>query len=355
MSGKCPLANAVATHAIDPGWLRSQQYDLTLIRDMTFIAILSGIVVSLNPAMFGVILVADLWLLGYHHVIATMTRLAFDGQSLRQHRFLVFVLPVLVFGATFLLAWQVGIWIIASIYLYWQWFHYTRQSWGISQAYRRKAGERASDNPLLTKSCFYLVPAYGILYRSWQAPDMFLYQELRVIPVPELLVNFVGALALSTFLLWAAGRVVAWRAGRLAPAHTYFMLSHFAIFTIGYRFIDDITHGWLVINIWHNSQYILFVWLFNTNRFKGGIEPSARFLSWLSQSHNKIRYFLVCFGISTAVYAAVLLAVGKDMIAGLPLAVLVYQAINFHHYIVDSVIWKMRKKPLRQNLGLEDA
>jgi hypothetical protein len=31
---------------------------------------------------------------------------------------------------------------------------------------------------------------------------------------------------------------------------------------------------------------------------------------------------------------------------------IIYQTINFHHYIVDSLIWKLRKPKLRQNLGL---
>ena len=37
----------------------------------------------------------------------------------------------------------------------------------------------------------------------------------------------------------------------------------------------------------------------------------------------------------------------------LPLAPIVYQTINFHHYIVDGVIWKVRKPQVRQNMGLE--
>jgi len=33
----------------------------------------------------------------------------------------------------------------------------------------------------------------------------------------------------------------------------------------------------LVLNIWHNAQYVLFVWAFNTNRFKGSLDEKARF------------------------------------------------------------------------------
>lgn len=37
---------------------------------------------------------------------------------------------------------------------------------------------------------------------------------------------------------------------------------------------------------------------------------------------------------------------------GLTLVFGAYQVINFHHYIVDAVIWKTRKKAVRQNLGV---
>jgi len=36
----------------------------------------------------------------------------------------------------------------------------------------------------------------------------------------------------------------------------------------------------------------------------------------------------------------------------LPLTLLVYQTLNFHHDIVDSLIWKVRRKPLQQTLGI---
>jgi hypothetical protein len=37
----------------------------------------------------------------------------------------------------------------------------------------------------------------------------------------------------------------------------------------------------------------------------------------------------------------------------LPVALVTYQAINFHHYIVDGVIWKVRKKSLQKTLQIE--
>jgi len=294
-------------------------------------------------------------LLGYHHVIATFTRLAFDRNSLRQNRFLIFYLPPAVFAVTFMLGWAVGVWVIASIYLYWQWFHYTRQSWGISQIYRAKSGGLVDEGPLFSKLCFYLLPVWGILYRSWQAPDKFLFLELHVIPIPELLVDIAGVLAFLSVAAWSYNRFTAWQAGRLPIAHTCYMLSHFVIFLVSYRLIEDITYGWLVVNIWHNAQYVLFVWLFNTNRYKNGIDENALFMSTISQPENKVRYFTVCVGITVIVYYLLSFSESLNIAAQLPILVIIYQAINFHHYIVDSLIWKVRKKPLRQTMGLKEA
>jgi hypothetical protein len=40
------------------------------------------------------------------------------------------------------------------------------------------------------------------------------------------------------------------------------------------------------------------------------------------------------------------------LVTTLPLFAVVYQAINFHHYVVDAIIWKVRKKTLRQHFGI---
>lgn len=340
------------TESLPRGWLRGPAFDLTFIGGIAALALLSGALVVADPRLFGPILLLDLWLLGYHHVIATYTRLCFDAESRRRHSFLLFGLPPLVFGAVALLALGVGLWTIPTIYLYWQWFHYTRQSWGVAQIYRRKAGPLVEESIWLSKAATYLVPLWGILHRSHQAPESFLGMDIWTLPVPGWAVDLAAVAALATVALWALLRVGAWMRGRLPLAHTLFMLSHFVMFYVGYIGIDDMTHGWLVINVWHNAQYVLFVWLFNSNRYQGGIDPKARLLSAISQPSRAWLYFAVCLGITTIFYSAVNGIIGQFSHWGLPLVVIVYQTINFHHYIVDSLIWKVRRKPLQQTLGI---
>jgi hypothetical protein len=250
------------------------------------------------------------------------------------------------------MAWGIGLWVVATVYFYWQWFHYTRQSWGISQVYRAKSNGLVDEDPRFAQICFYLLPVWGVLHRSWQAPEEFLFVEMRAIPTPEILVDVVGVLAVTSLVVWAGMRVRAWLRGQLPVAHTLYMISHFTIFGVGYLLIEDITYGWLVINIWHNAQYVLFVWLFNTNRFSKGVDEKAKFLSTISQPQNFLRYMACCLAISTTVYLCTSLLAQGHALAGLPLIVLIYQAFNFHHYIVDSLIWKVRKKKMQETLDL---
>lgn len=334
------------------GWLRGPGFDVGFVAGTTAIAMASGALVVAEPKLFAPILLLDLWLLGYHHVIATYTRLCFDRDSFRQYRFLILWLPFLVFGATLALALGFGLWVLGSVYLYWQWFHYTRQSWGISQVYRRKSGGLATEGEGLTKVAFYLLPLWGILHRSWQAPDKFLELELRVIPVPGLLVDVVAVAAIAALALWAFLRARAFWRGHGPVAHTLYMASHVAVFAVSYLVIEDVTIGWLVVNVWHNAQYVLFVWLYNTNRYRNGIDPRAHFLSTISQPGNWLYYFAVCLAITMLLYIGISMLEEHFFSLGLPSLIIIYQTINFHHYIVDSLIWKARKKPMRETLGL---
>lgn len=328
-------------------WLRGGSFDLHFIGTAALLPLCAGALLVHEPGWFAPILVLDLWLLGHPHVVATFTRLCFDNESFRRRRFLVLVLPSLVFVGVAALAAGVGLWAISSVYLYWQWFHYTRQSYGVSQIYRRKASVDLPGGELANRLAFYLVPVWGILHRSHQDPTRFLGVEIRALPVPALAVDLVAAAALASLLWWIVSRARAWWQGRLPVAHTLYTLSHFAIFLVGYIAIGNINHGWLVLNLWHNAQYLSFVWLFNNRRFQGGEAPDGRLFGAISRPGSGWRYYAVCALISAAAYALIESSAGT-----LALLLVLYQTINFHHYIVDGLIWKVRRPGLRRTLGI---
>jgi len=345
----------MTTDVTSNGWLRGRSFDTVFIVGVLFLALFSGAVVAYDPKLFVIVFFLDLWFLGYHHVVSTYTRLCFDSASGHERRHLIIGLLPLVLLIVFLIGQFIGYWAITTIYLYWQWFHYTRQSWGIQQAYRAKSSDRVNENPAFIKVVFYLVPLWGILYRSYQYPDKFLGIELWVIPVPYFVVLISGCLAIGSCVIWAYLRIQAHRAGNGPLAHTLYMTSHLLIFLVGYLVIEDITHGWLVINIWHNTQYILFVWFFNSNKFKEGVTMQAHFLSWISQPNNWWIYFAVCMVLTTVLYVSLGVVANQMSYLAFPAAIVIYQSLNFHHYIVDSIIWKLRKPNMRNVLSISDA
>ena len=346
------MTASISAHHDNLPWMRNAKFDSMFIFGLLFLSLATGVIIIAQPSLFYPILVIDLWFLGYHHVIATFTRLCFDRQSFRENKFLVLGLTPIVAAVTFLVAWQVGLWVIVTIYFYWQWWHYTRQSWGISRVFRGKDPDAVYENGWLDQAIFYALPTYGILLRSNQGHDRFIGLELWSIPVPDVVVAIAGPVTGALMAVWIVRRVQAALSGRIAIIHTFYMFTHFTIFTVAYVVTPDISLGWLMINIWHNAQYILFVWMFNNRRFRDGIDPEARFLSYISQTGRLWLYLVTCIAITGVIYWGVLRTIDWLFFAGLSATLVLYQIVNFHHYLVDSMIWKTRKPRMRATLGL---
>ena len=176
--------------------------------------------------------------------------------------------------------------------------------------------------------------------------------KLKVFPIPLIVEKIFFVLAIISVLLWIFQQVKSYARGEHQLTYNLFMISHFIVFSLGYYFIENINLGWLVINVWHNAQYLLFVWLYNNKKFKSGIDPKHKLISWLSQDNKVIHYFLGCFLLSTLFYFTTSKTLGLVSLTSLPLILIFYQTINFHHYVVDGFIWKIRKKPMQETLNI---
>ena len=320
-------------------------FDLTLLLAPAVAGLVAGAAAVADPRLYAPLLLADMWLLGYHHVVATYTRMTFDARSLKRHRFLAVDLLVLMTAVMVGVAFTGGAWLIASAFLYLQWFHYMRQGYGISRMYFRAtpAGQVAGSRDRATDAVIYLVPIYGIAARSATLGDTFLSLPVKAIVLPPELVSALGAAAAMAVGAWVFQTARQVARGSFAPAYAGFVLSHIAIFMAAYVVIDDANTGWLVINVWHNFQYVLVVWMTNVKRFAGGIDAEARFLSRISQPRRVVSYFAWCLAISTVIYLGIARVAGFLLGPGITATLGVYMGINFHHYVVDAVIWRRKR------------
>ena len=341
-----PQAQAVAANP----WLKSPPFDLTLILAVAALALGSGVFVSLFPKLFIAVLMIDIWFLSSPHVIATFSRISFDKESFLQNQFLVIWLPLIVVVCTVTAGFALGPWIIATTYFYWQWFHYTRQSYGIARIYQLKSDPKAKS---VDWGVIYGLPLLGILYRSYQNPGTFLGSELKVLPVPFFVLIIMAVYVAWALSAWGVAQYRQFKEGNGALPFLMFMTSHIAIFTTGYILLDNINYGWLVLNVWHNVQYILFVWMYHNKKFHNEYDPQKRLLSLISMNRNHWLFYGVCLAISFAFYGGISKLLGIVALASLPaVSLAIIQTANFHHYIVDGIIWRVRQKPIRKDLGL---
>jgi hypothetical protein len=342
-----------ATAMTAPIYMRSAHFDRLFVLGIPLFALAVGALALGYPGYFMLILSLDLALLGYHHVISTYTRLLFDLKSARQHWVLLLPLPVAVLAFTCLLLSWGGPAAVATLYLHWQWYHYTRQSEGINKAYGMKTRSTEGGNPAFNRITFYLVPAAAFLMMSARPDSTFLGMQVWKLPVPAWAAQVVLAAAGASLAWWLAAQVRALRAGTLGQLHFSYLCSHYVIYLVSYAAIHDMTTGWLVINVWHNAQYIAFVWLYNSNQFKGGVNRQQLALSWLSQEGRWPVYLMACVALTTVLY--MLIDMFNAYFASytlVPLVIVAYQTINFHHYIVDSIIWKLRKRDVQSALKI---
>jgi hypothetical protein len=332
---------AVSAQSNVSGWLRNPDFDTLLICGLTALALGAGLVIAVAPGALPLILLSDNWLLGYPHVFATYTRIAPDRAGVRAHRFIIFVLPVLVGAATVGLALGVGVTLVATIYFYWQWYHTMRQSWGVAQLYRRKAKGRVLENPLFAEALFVLVPLWGLLHRLTKAQDHFLYPSLPIsVPaIPPILANAVGFIACAGLVLWFVARLREWLRGEMPLLHTLFSASHYVVFIVGYIVMDNVAGGWVVTNIWHTGQYLMLVWLFNED---SGATAARGWFRTITRENQAGFYFALCFVLAFAVYTAIS---GSSVWGpgGIVFVVIASQTLNFHHFITDAMIWRSRR------------
>jgi hypothetical protein len=328
------------------GWLKDRPFDLTLIAGITALACGMGGAVAFVPSLFIPLLAFHTWCFGFDHVISTFTKLAGIPEDRRRNRFLIYALPPIVLAGTLAIGQSAGVGVLNTGYFLFQWFHTTRQSWGVAQHYRRAAGGLAWDPRWLSEVTLWSLPVVGMLHRCHQQPGKFLWMDLHLPRVPAVVVVIAGALALALLVVFCWTRWRAFRRGELSLPHTLYLCSHHLVFALAYLAIDDLHAGWLLVNVWHNVQYLAYVWMHNRARFDGRVRSDARILTWLCQPGplRALLYFAACLVISTPLFAAVY-AAGDRLDVWLDgrvisISLVIALAFNFHHYIVDGVIWK---------------
>ncbi|HRI76429.1 MAG TPA: hypothetical protein PLX33_05505 [Alphaproteobacteria bacterium] len=281
------------------------------------------------------------------HFVSTYARTSFEKKNLRQNIFIIGILPVLIFGALLGLYSIFGIWIYMSLYMYVQWFHFTRQSYGVARFYRAKNGAPLTDD-LLTTLVVYAVPLWGILRWSMRQPETYVGLPVKTFDVPAAIDPYCAAIVYGLVLLWAVGRFRQWRAGVLPIPHTIYVVTHIVMFLACYVYVQTLEYGWLAIGLWHSLQYLIFVWALNEqkrqNIEKGPLKNSLTFFEKISSLKLLPVYALLLFCASFLLFSGFQMLGDSLQQALIVPALIVVGTIIFHHYATDAIIWRRPKK-----------
>lgn len=306
------------------------------------IALGLGAIASTSPAALVVVVLIDIWLFANPHLVATYTRIGARAADIRQNWFLIFCLPTIVLAGVVVTALAYEVAGLFTLYFITQTYHVTRQSFGISRAYRRAESSHVRPDRW-AEGLVYLFPAWGLLGRCAEMPQAFLGYPIHLPAVSAQLVDVAGVATLAASLWWLQRQCRAALAGQSNWRHDSFVASHLLVSFIAYVWTPDITMGWLVVNIWHNLQYLLFVWVQNIRRdsaLRGG--PTAR-ISVDGLRKKAFRYGCLCLAFGAALYQAAHWTGTQLLWLGLPTVLMAHFTLNFHHYLVDGVIWKRRR------------
>lgn len=303
-----------------------------------------GVMASMSPAMLVAVVMIDVWLFANPHLVATYTRIGASAAHVRRHWFLIFCLPAMVLAGIMITALAYEVAGLFTLYFIAQTYHVARQSFGIARAFRRE-----ESNPFrpdrLAEGLVYLFPAWGLLARCAEAPQTFLGYPIQLPAVSVQLADTMGLAALACGLWWLQRQCRAMLAGRQANwRHDGFVASHLCVSFVAYVWTPDITIGWLVVNIWHNLQYLLFVWVQNIRRDGQTLCGLTSQVGVDGLWKKAARFCGLCLVLGAAIYLAADWAGTQLLWLGLPTVLIAHFTLNFHHYLVDGVIWR-RSRP----------
>jgi hypothetical protein len=261
-----------------------------------------GFVYLLNnffPTSFNILFLINIWLFSLPHTFSTFTR---GDRRTTKHIALVAALMVIFLGTIITISNISGLVFLYSLYFYWQQFHYGKQNFGL-------ASWGASEAPNFLDKSFYLIiiglSLFGLLNNGHQS--FFGY----VLYTPFTL--FIPKLSIFTSMMVLTATYIFFRPKQLKHA-----LSHTLIFSFAYLYCEHFALGWLLLNVFHNLQYLKFMKNYEA-RFSFILAPVALTLMLYILQFHILKGFILF---------------------SLPLSLALMLALNFTHYSLDGMIWK---------------
>jgi hypothetical protein len=316
-------------------WIISRSQDL-----MWFIGpgLASYAVLALLAAGFPMIPVFLIWLIGIDgpHVLATVTRTYFDRAERRRLGSLLWVVaPAMVMGPVMVAAGAASLFFAAAVT--WLHFHIAKQHFGFVMLYKHKARERDRVDFVLDR--WFLLASLMLPFAHFALHSFYPVLAATVaMQIVQRVLLIAYVILSAAFLLRQLDK---WRRGlrlnvpKLMLFGVVVPLQWIVFAYAGSGVSDGLVRAGIVLGLFHSFQYHRLMWFHNRNRY-GAPEAEGE----VGLAAILARHFGYYFG------AAVLLNLVLSILPGRLVPSLYVSAalwgIPFTHYILDSVIWRVR-------------
>lgn len=355
MVGLNPAAGAVSERAAKPIWMVSPAFDLTFFVFSALIVLAPWIAVERFDISGSLVIAAVAVISNGPHLASTWTRVYLDGHERFKRPIAYYVIPALIIGfviaATVIQGRRSPL--LRTILLYWAFWHFLAQNWGILRIYQRKAGEADQAIAVMERAVLYLGALWPLLHRLYTGPHRLLGAEVYHPAIPWWMVNGAGALLAVAAVAYVGWRIDLWRRGRGGDlVRPLFIVSSWFGFFVPFVLIKkNGSAAFAAAACWHGIQYLAIVWVFNRNRWREGVDTRSRFVSWISQPRAAapVVYFAALLALVGVFYGAINLA-AQFALDARTWGALVWLSLTFTHYHLDGVIWKLRKPAVSRHL-----
>jgi hypothetical protein len=347
-AGPAVLAPSAARAAERP-WMLAPGIDLLLFLGVTLLTLIPWVVSDVlhYPGWYVILGVGAV---NGPHLISTWTRVYLLPGERFKRPVRYWVIPGLARAFAIGADATGGLWLrlARSMIFYWATWHFVAQSWGVMRIYQRKHAAAERLEARLEKALIFLPAFFCALHRLYTGPwELFGVEVIHVRP-PALLVNGLGALivalALAYLYLW-------FTSGKQRPAYEWvrptYLVFNFLGFAMPFLVIRDGNSAFGAAALWHAVQYMAIVWLYNDRRWRAGVDPNARLVSWVSQRGRPLAYLALIGACAAVVY---IIAFGVSFFVQRPfmdIALTFWTGFTLGHYYLDGVIWKSRRYDLR--------
>lgn len=294
---------------------------------------------------------------GVGHHLPGMMR-AYGDRELFQRYKLRFVLAPIFLVSVCCLAAVYDLAATQVVAVFWALWHSLAQTYGFLRIYDAKVGSFAARTRRLDRAMCVAWFVAGAIFSAPRASAIlaFVYQSGG----PYLSEGFVSALrnvwgagTLAVTALFLAHYANSWRIGQpQSPVKLALLAISIAFWWFCMTSFANVIVGIALFEVFHDSQYLGIVWVYNGNRLK----KAAAQTSFL-------RFFFRRSGALIALYVGLVLlyGYGSYVVTGLEQATLrkvllgVVLSSTLLHYYYDGFIWRVREKGTRESLGVKTS